>query len=226
MLPYSAKYWLLAGAAAALSAAGFGLFGAATAQVASPHNLLTPGAATEQVCVFCHVPASDPNQAQEPSWVSDPGPTGRLYRTIDTLNSSLDLASSQLGATSMVCMSCHDGAQAPLISAIDPGSRDSHPTGVPYGGNNAEELLDGDRRRAVMDFAVPESAVIRGQTVWWVEADTGVGRQKQDLFLGSRDNGMPYVECATCHDPHGTTNPAMLRVSNSGDQICMTCHLF
>ena len=151
---------------------------------------------------------------------------GQLYNTIDTLNSSVDMASSQLGATSMVCMSCHDGVQAPLISAISPANTDTHPSGVPYAGAEADELLDASRRRAVTNFAVPESAVVRGRTVWWVEVGTGIGRQKQDLFLGSRDDGKPYVECATCHDPHGTRNPALLRVTNSGDQICMTCHLF
>jgi predicted CXXCH cytochrome family protein len=74
-------------------------------------------------------------------------------------------------------------------------------------------------------------------TVWWVEtANSKKGRQKTDLYLFTRTDkidstpgestlNQPYVECATCHDPH-STNPTFLRLpgGNARSQVCLTCH--
>lgn len=206
---------------------GTGGAGAVSAQVASPHNLLTAGAEAEQVCVFCHVPSGGTRAVQQPSWVAESDPNGSSYNTIDTLNSSIDLASSALGATSLVCMTCHDGSQAPIIAAKAGRMDDTHPSGVIYAGTQASAVVGSERRRVPgSSFTPPDSAVIRGRTVWWIETGSGLGRQKQDLFLGSRSDGMPYVECATCHDPHGTSNPALLRVTPDRDRLCKSCHQY
>lgn len=74
-------------------------------------------------------------------------------------------------------------------------------------------------------------------TVWWVEtANSKKGRQKTDLYLFTRTDkidsipsestlNQPYVECATCHDPH-STNPTFLRLpgGNARSQVCLACH--
>ena len=74
-------------------------------------------------------------------------------------------------------------------------------------------------------------------TVWWIEtANSKIGRQKSDLYLFTRTDKIdsipsestvnrPYVECATCHDPH-STNPTFLRLpgGNARSQVCLTCH--
>ena len=74
-------------------------------------------------------------------------------------------------------------------------------------------------------------------TVWWVKtAGSKKGRQKTDLYLFTRTDTVeslpgesilnrPYVECATCHDPH-STNSTFLRMpgGNARSQICLTCH--
>jgi predicted CXXCH cytochrome family protein len=74
-------------------------------------------------------------------------------------------------------------------------------------------------------------------TVWWIEtANSKMGRQKTDLYLFTRTDkvdsipsestlNQPYVECATCHDPH-STNPTFLRLpgGNARSQVCLTCH--
>lgn len=74
-------------------------------------------------------------------------------------------------------------------------------------------------------------------TVWWVKSSgSKKGRQKTDLYLFTRTDTVdtipsesilnrPYVECATCHDPH-STNPTFLRMpgGNERSQICLTCH--
>lgn len=74
-------------------------------------------------------------------------------------------------------------------------------------------------------------------TVWWIETPNSKnGRQKTDLYLFTRTDkidsipsesilNQPYVECATCHDPH-STNPTFLRLpgGNARSQVCLTCH--
>jgi predicted CXXCH cytochrome family protein len=74
-------------------------------------------------------------------------------------------------------------------------------------------------------------------TVWWVKsANSKKGRQKTDLYLFTRADAVdaqpgesivnrPYVECATCHDPH-STNSTFLRMpgGNARSQICLACH--
>ncbi len=74
-------------------------------------------------------------------------------------------------------------------------------------------------------------------TVWWIKTPgSKKGRQKTDLYLFTRTDTVemlpsesvlnrPYIECATCHDPH-SLNPTFLRLpgGNSRSQICLTCH--
>jgi predicted CXXCH cytochrome family protein len=74
-------------------------------------------------------------------------------------------------------------------------------------------------------------------TVWWIETpNSRKGRQKTDLYLFTRTDtidsipsestiNQPYVECATCHDPH-SVNSTFLRQpgGNARSQVCLTCH--
>ena len=75
-----------------------------------------------------------------------------------------------------------------------------------------------------------------GTTVWWVDTETTPNgtRQKTDMLLytRSKDQGYvgqtdsePFVECASCHDPHTSANPTFLRVSNAGSAVCLSCHV-
>jgi predicted CXXCH cytochrome family protein len=36
-------------------------------------------------------------------------------------------------------------------------------------------------------------------------------------------NPEPFVECASCHDPH-STNQTFLRIANTGSAVCLACH--
>jgi len=71
-----------------------------------------------------------------------------------------------------------------------------------------------------------------GKRVWWVETDGIAGQSKLDLTLYSRTDGVggvnpginqPFVECASCHDPH-SNNTTFLRVVNDNSAVCLTCH--
>jgi hypothetical protein len=97
------------------------------------------------------------------------------------------------------------------------------------------------------DFRDVNKATINGQPIWWVDSDaasdpTGATgnatREKTDMLLYTRapsDTGLantqPFVECASCHDPHNDVtkvanqDPAFMRISNAASAICTTCHL-
>lgn len=75
-------------------------------------------------------------------------------------------------------------------------------------------------------------------TVWWIKTPgSKKGRQKTDLYLFTRTDTVedalpsesvlnrPYIECATCHDPH-SVNQTFLRLpgGNANSQICLSCH--
>ncbi len=119
----------------------------------------------------------------------------------------------------------------------------SHPVGIPYGawrGNTSTVVLGlgaGIRPGAtgvrvpsaedqrVTGFREPLSAIIDGATVWWLE--TGAeGRQRGDIHLYTRPMGIqqevPFVECASCHDPHAER--ANFLRDASGTNLCVSCH--
>lgn len=110
--------------------------------------------------------------------------------------------------------------------------QDDHPIGVQYGGGGITDgALIGPTNDE--DFVVPENAVINGSTIWWVDSGVTVGqRDKTDMQLYTRNdlgNVEPFVECASCHDPHvedvAGSNPTFLRVSNAGSAVCLACHI-
>ena len=92
------------------------------------------------------------------------------------------------------------------------------------------------------DFKDAQSAMLNSKPVWWVDT-TATGsvantRQKTDIQLYTRgdatlvgtftDNstvaitaGQPFVECASCHDPH-SSNPTFLRILNTGSAVLLT----
>ncbi len=65
---------------------------------------------------------------------------------------------------------------------------------------------------------------------WWVDTGTA-GYQATDFPLYTRTDlvgdptPQPFVECATCHDPH-SQNSTFLRLpgGNTRSQVCLTCH--
>ncbi|MDH5301238.1 MAG: cytochrome c3 family protein [Gammaproteobacteria bacterium] len=117
-----------------------------------------------------------------------------------------------------------------------------HPIGMQYAGGgisaSAPQLPQGDTTDP--DFAPVLYKVRDGRFLWWVDKDWRTGgdaqRTKTDVVLYTRDasNGYagqsqqePFVECASCHDPHTTENPTFLRISNTDTPsgLCLTCHV-
>jgi predicted CXXCH cytochrome family protein len=102
------------------------------------------------------------------------------------------------------------------------GLANDHPIGVKYAGGAAT-----DADRTLAGYNKLETGTINLAPAFWVEAAgaaTGSSRQKADMWLYARADGSPYVECASCHDPH-TENPTFLRTKNDYSSVCLSCHI-
>jgi len=107
-----------------------------------------------------------------------------------------------------------------------------HPVGIQYGGGGATSAdADGSFGGSLADpdFIGPYKATINAKAVWWVDTTIGTTgiREKTDMQLYTRaDLGAtePFVECASCHNPHTSDNPTFLRLANTGSAVCLACH--
>jgi len=216
------QHWILFLAIAALAAPAFANV------VGSKHDLSSTGTATgnstniTEVCVFCHTPhqAAGAN-AQDPLWNHTIAGTAAytVYAsdTLDATPTELGGATAGTAAVSNLCMSCHDGSVGlgslynapaegtPSNSAVNitgaalmgTDLSNDHPINFNY--NAALQGLDNE-------LVIPDSAD-------FVDAAGEV-----PLFNES-------LQCATCHDPHDTTNAPFLVKSNTNSGLCTTCHV-
>lgn len=211
--------------------------------------------ASSEVCAFCHTPTGNKQfNMQQPGWEKMPADAGSQFNSIPLFSTSLD--NSQVGSVSIVCLSCHDGVQAPDVNSpipiqfgldakVSPVNRfvaspvhqrgatysGSHPVSVPYGAQRAELLnpeseISFDLKRK-LTFKRTEKSVVNDIPVWWMETGEP-GRQKNDIQLYTRiSNGsvepIPFVECSSCHDPHGSTQ-FLLRLQEDQRRLCVGCH--
>ncbi|MCF6218604.1 MAG: cytochrome c3 family protein [Gammaproteobacteria bacterium] len=139
-----------------------------------------------------------------------------------------------------------DGFLTSGIAAIGQDLRDDHPVGILYAGGNVVGNEANRMNFNDSDFLPVETTVLNGATYWYVETGAGAGRDRGDMILYSRTDvtavgggtiagTQPYVECASCHDPHTTSSQLsgggasgevdFLRMSNAGSALCLACHI-
>ncbi|MBI3182927.1 MAG: cytochrome c3 family protein [Myxococcales bacterium] len=207
-----------------------------------------PSATEDGICVFCHTPHKGASSlllwnhtfsANNYSWADVSGGKttgGTSYPTN---------VRTWTGSTAK-CLSCHDGTvsigaiywsnatASPTVTmaGTDVGAsgnlnnasyiipdqstgtdlKGNHPVGVPYSYDQAVATYNGISTGPDVKLAQ------------WVARPTGV------RVFGSGGGGAPAagaagIECASCHDPHGTGNTFFLRVTKSGSQLCLSCHI-
>lgn len=133
------------------------------------------------------------------------------------------------------------GGKITSIANLGQDLSNDHPIGIQYGGGGLSvDAVNGTLNDS--DFRATKNQVINGTTVWWVDTEAGTGngvRNKSDMLLYTRGNSTsnpgytgqtaaePFVECASCHDPHvsGANNPTFLRISNANSAVCLACHV-
>ena len=189
----------------------------------SAHNFSAQGWTGGEICIACHTPHdAQAGVADAPLWNHDLSTATYSLYSSPTLNAS---AVGQPTGTSKLCLSCHDGTVAldnspggVTISARanigGDGLSNDHPISFDY--DNALFLADG----ALHDPDVKQVTIGSG-------TDSKTGSITDVMLIGGQ------VQCATCHDVHNKfTTPAvlpattnyLLRVANSGSNLCLTCH--
>lgn len=120
------------------------------------------------------------------------------------------------------CLACHApgsgrAAQDFTRALIGTDLRDDHPVGVPVPPDRAGEFTPPSRRNASVAFY-----------------DRNANDRPDSNEVRLYDNGRGFtVECASCHDPHGTPEGAagsrlvakFLRLNVDGGVLCLTCHI-
>ncbi len=114
------------------------------------------------------------------------------------------------------------------IALIGTDLRNDHPVGILYAGGG---VLTGTFNDP--DFKPVSTKVVGTTTYWYVDVDTDGKRERTDMILYTRPGWTgadePFVECASCHDPHvdrATADEVMfLRMSNQGSELCLACHI-
>jgi len=115
------------------------------------------------------------------------------------------------------------------IARIGVDLRNDHPIGIQYGGGGLTVAAPTAATKD-SDFVAAKNQTLNVTSkVWWVDTEStpNGSRQKTDMQLYTRNFGgtdQPYVECASCHDPH-TENTTFLRISNAGSAVCLACHV-
>ena len=189
------------------------------------HNLLRgiimpKGEEKPELCIWCHIPHDSlSGDTQPPKWQEniESDSTFRVYG-METNTSAA--GSQEPDVMVRVCLTCHDGVNAPNISLYseeaptkfninslnisnEPLPKDalvhSHPVGVNYAPFSKSGMKASLR---------PETYLLRG----W----SGAKSIKDLVSEGT-------VRCTSCHDPH-TTNELFLRTSNNGSRLCKGCH--
>lgn len=217
--PLVATRWLLL--MAVLVVGGLGQQARAQGIRGSPHDLASSaGSAGASVCEFCHVPrVAGRALAVAPLWSRDSGSVGfSVYGVSPGSADSFDDGDERSGwpgASTRLCLSCHDGLRARSVLYAGPnrlgmrhtidrrdeagvrGSNliDGHPVFMPYPAR-------GDPR-----FEAPP-----GRDGW------GAGSPRDVKLIGGR------VECVSCHEAHDPAIKPFLRRSNAGSAMCRTCH--
>jgi len=160
-------------------------------------------------CLSCH----DGTQAMD-SALNDPG-------------SGTTVASYTGGTWAGTGVDTTTGLMTNAVTTLGADLQNDHPVGIQYGGGGhtasapAGALKDGD-------FTPADHDTVNSNDIWWVDTEgTPNGtREKTDMQLYTRTLAtvdQPFVECASCHDPH-TNNTTFLRISNAGSAVCLACH--
>lgn len=190
------------------------------------HNLGTTGdfayksSNETEICIFCHTPHNATKSV--PLWNrSNPVASGfKLYTASPTLNiSTAGKGALSDDSISLFCLSCHDGAAASLAGRV---------INEPNGNIVMDASGDQIKGKANLGTNLTNDHPINFRYSVVQAADGTIKALPADLrFFRSTKEGAntDYLECASCHDVHGTGGFAkFLRKSNASSSLCLTCH--
>jgi predicted CXXCH cytochrome family protein len=174
---------------------------------------------SDEICIFCHTPHNaDTTIALAPLWNHEI--TTATYTTYDS--ATLDADVGQPGGISILCLSCHDGTVAVDSFGGKTGTRIIPEDSRVYIG---KDLSDDHPISFIFDdglAALDSGLHYPSSTTVTIGSDkTKTGTISDVLLFNDK------LECASCHDVHNTfttTDGYLLKISNVGSGLCLTCH--
>jgi predicted CXXCH cytochrome family protein len=176
---------------------------AAAGITGSPHDFSGRGWGSTQLCIFCHTP-HNANITAGTLW--NHGLTVATYTLYSS--PSMNATTAQPGATSKLCLSCHDGTVA-----IDS-----------FGTRTGTNFISGS---ALLGTALNNDHPI-GFTydAALATADGGlVSPASASLVVANVPLYGAKVECASCHQVHDNALGDFLRTTNAASALCLKCHI-
>jgi predicted CXXCH cytochrome family protein len=188
-----------------------------SAMLGGGHDVRATGN-TGDACGACHTPHNANTTYQALLWNRSYVPTAATFTPYDAnINPDFKGGAVSLGtgsATSLLCMSCHDGTSA-LNAVIVTPTDTTYRTGAVPGGALLGTDLSNDHP---VGFSYDASITGQGTPARLVQTPDPT---KVRLFGTA---GARRVECASCHDAHSTAG-GFLRSPNTNSALCLACHL-
>ena len=188
-----------------------------SAMLGGAHDVRATGN-TGDACGGCHTPHNANTSYKALLWNRSYVPTAAAFTPYDTNTNpdfkggAVSLGSSS--ATSLLCMSCHDGTSALNAVVVTP-SNTTFKTGTVSSANLLGVDLSNDHP---VGFSYDASITGQGTPAKLVQSPDPT---KVKLFGAA---GSRRVECSSCHDAH--TNAArFLRSPNTNSAMCLACHI-
>lgn len=212
--------------------------------IPSKHNLSRSGPGpykvdymgTEVICIFCHSPHNVmqiiPLWNRYPSIVE--GGSYKLYSSSLTMKNISFRSGFTADSSSVLCLNCHDG------SPLGGSALRSQPVGgnsIVVGSNGETGIADTRStffstnlsNHHPVNFNVTVSGAANGlgdivTTTTGKIMKTDMVPNGLPLFKSSRGNNT--LECASCHFAHDPENSSFLRLTMSGNMLCLACHIY
>jgi predicted CXXCH cytochrome family protein len=189
------------------------LAGSALAGISgSKHDFSGNAWARGEICLPCHAPHNNKNTSGNTLWNHADTTANFTMYSSGSMNATMPSGPS---AGSKTCLSCHDGTVA-----LDSFGAN---TGTNFLANSNKNYLSSDLANDhPISFTYNTSlATADGFLKDPATANSGLGNKiAQDMLINGK------VECSSCHDVHNQYNvsPGMLKKSNAGSALCITCH--
>ena len=182
----------------------------------SPHDFSQSLWTGGEICIACHTPHNaNASVTEAPLWNHDL--SVESYTLYDS--PTLDATTVQPAGTSKLCLSCHDGTVALDNSAQGQKMTGTSAIGLDGLSNDHPISFAYTSTLATTDGALHNPATT--QVTIGSGNDTKSGTITDVMLIGGQ------VQCATCHDVHNKFTDggtSLLRVSNAGSGLCLTCH--
>jgi predicted CXXCH cytochrome family protein len=141
-----------------------------------------------------------------------------------TGNTSFDAGTWLNAGSTLTTLSADAKLSGTGVAGLGTDLSNDHPVAIQYAGGGysiSGGLLNGSGTDTA--FVTPTLST-SGTQAWVGTPGTGIPLFTNHLAATPGTNE-PFVECASCHNPHGTTNDMFLRVAATDSAICTACHV-